>query len=167
MKKLLILMLSFAFLFGCGAPGVTAATTDGGAETDTTAREQSTSDVARALLDGLTWRDKLELLDDDMRAVIIAAEDADIAQSAVYIGSGATAEEIAVLKCADEDAAERVLEAAKTRVAEQTEAFRSYVPAEVPVLEHAVTERHGTTVVMVVCDDAQAALDLIGSLLGN
>lgn len=165
MKKLLVLMLSFALLVGCGAPGVTAGTTDGGAATDTTAREQSATDTARALLDGLKWRDKLELLDDDMRAVIIAAEDADIAQSAVYIGSGATAEEIAVLQCSGEDAAERVLEAVKTRVAEQIEAFRGYVPAEVPVLEHAVTERHGTTVVMVVCDDAQAALDIIGSLL--
>lgn len=165
MKKLAAMMLCLTFLCGCGAQSAAPKTTGAEGGATTAAKEISADAVAQALLNGLTWRDKLELLDADMRSAVLSAEETDLSQNAIYISSGATAEEIAVLVCPTEEAAERVLESVKTRVAEQLEAFRNYVPAEVPVLENAVTERHGNTVVMVVCDDVQAAQDVLKTAL--
>ena len=63
--------------------------------------------------------------------------DANITEAAFYESTGATAEEIVVLKCNSEADAGAVENALKSRVEEQKESFADYVPEELKMfVEH-------------------------------
>lgn len=68
----------------------------------------------------------------------------------VYVGSGATAEEIAVFEFSNESEAQKGLEAAEQRIEDQKLSFESYVPAELDRLENAIVEQSGRYVVVCV-----------------
>ena len=61
----------------------------------------------------------------------------------------------------NESAAKKALEKVKERVDDQKSAFESYVPAEVPKLEKAVTAQYGDCVVLSVSDSPEEAQKLI------
>ena len=81
----------------------------------------------------------------------------------VYASITAGAEEIAVLRMTDEDAAKAALEALKGRVEDQIAALKDYQPEEVGKLDGAILDRQGTTVLLAV--PALAILPLLGTSL--
>ena len=86
----------------------------------------------------------------------------EVTKSLVLCSTGATTEEIALFQCANEQAAEKLLTAAKTRAETQSAIYESYAPAEPPKLADAIIEREGTYVFYIVAVDyakVQAALD--------
>lgn len=82
----------------------------------------------------------------------------------VFIGSGATAEEIAVFTAEDEAGAEAMEENAKAHIESQSEVYASYLPDEVERLKNAVVIRQGLSVVVVVSADEQAEEKVKGFL---
>ena len=85
-----------------------------------------------------------------------------VEKSVVYLGSGATAEEITVLECTDADAAKNQVEPAmKQHIENQITSFESYVPAEVAKLKEAVIRVGGKYVAVCVSDDSAAAEKII------
>ena len=80
---------------------------------------------------------------------------------AVYFGTGATAEEIAVVKCTGNDEADKAEAAFNARVESQISAYENYVPSEVPKLENAIVRRSGVYAVYVTANDEAGAQDII------
>ena len=70
---------------------------------------------------------------------------------------GATAEEVAVFKCTDENAAKTLETAAHTRLESQKAAYADYAPQSVPAIENAIVRQLGEYVICVVADDNAAA----------
>ena len=141
---------AFAVLFLLCACGEEAAT-----ESKTINKETLAAD----LVETLEFRDTLEAVDSGVAGLWYDIED-DV-EVVLYAGSGATAEEVAVLEAPDEEAAAAVLKAAETHVKDQIDAFENYVPEEVPVLEKAVVEQKGKYVIICVTDDDAVAREEI------
>ncbi len=81
--------------------------------------------------------------------------DESVTDFAIYIsGSGATAEEIAVIKTGDIKTAE---EAVRERVADLEFRFKDYIPAEMQKIQNPVIVAEGDVVVLILSDDSDAA----------
>lgn len=148
MKKTLfgcLSLLSCLALVGCGGA----------------APEKDAAALAEALATQISYEDALTKLDDDMVFKLYAVQAQDVKQAAVYVGSGATAEEVAVFLCTDGDAAQRVEQAAKKRLDQQKTSFVDYLPGEMPKLNDPVLIRNGSLVALCVSDDNQTAKKLI------
>lgn len=114
-----------------------------------------TKALAEDLLNNVAFVDDLYPAEEGVIKMLYNIE--DYVSAYVYIGSGATAEEIAVFELADADSAAAALALVEERVATQTEDFESYVPAEVQRLENAVVKQYGNYVIMCVSEGDKAA----------
>lgn len=122
-----------------------------------------TQGLADSLKSGVTYKDDLSPIDFDTAQMIYNFGDAEITEAAFYESTGATAEEIVVIKCAGEADAGKVEEALKARVDEQKESFTDYVPAELEKLNAAVIYKSGNCAVLSVSDEPDKARGIIDS----
>lgn len=149
MKKTISLLLAlcclFAVLTGCGGSKKTM--------------------EPRAFVDDVlanaNFTDSLNQLSDDVVAQYYGVDSADYTSAIAYGGTAATAEQIAVFEAKDSAAAERILSALQTFVAEKVEAYKSYGPAAAMSLENAPVKIIGNCVVAVVCADSDSALKVV------
>lgn len=156
MKKIsmiLAVVLSVAALTGCGAKAEEAS-----APKDIKA-------IASDLRNNIEYEDELSEMDIDTAKMIINLADVDIAESVIYESTGATAEEIIVLKCGSAADAKKASESFKQRVAEQKESFENYVPEELTKLSSAVIATADDIAILSVSGDADAAKSIISGYL--
>lgn len=153
MKKLLTVTLALALALGLTACG-------GKAE-----KTYTTKDV-QAMADAGAFSEELEELDADIAFALYKLADYGLAREeltdcAVLRSAGATCEEGAVLVLSGEKAAKSAGDALKTYVQGQIDANVDYLPAEIPKLEGAYIDVKGSTVLMVVADNLDAAKDAV------
>lgn len=149
MKKTVAFLLAIvclaALLTGCGGPKKTM--------------------EPRAFVDDVlsnaNFTDSLNQLSDDVVAQYYGVDSADYTSAIAYGGTAATAEQIAVFEAKDSAAAERILSALQTFVAEKVEAYKSYGPAAAMSLENAPVKIIGNCVVAVVCADSDSAVKVV------
>ena len=113
------------------------------------------------VLANANFTDSLNQLSDDVVAQYYGVDSADYTSAIAYGGTAATAEQIAVFEAKDSAAAERILSALQTFVAEKVEAYKSYGPAAAMSLENAPVKIIGNCVVAVVCADSDSALKVV------
>lgn len=113
------------------------------------------------VLANANFTDSLNQLSDDVVAQYYGVDSADYTSAIAYGGTAATAEQIAVFEAKDSAAAERILSALQTFVAEKIEAYKSYGPAAAMSLENAPVKIIGNCVVAVVCADSDSALKVV------
>lgn len=113
--------------------------------------------LAEELLKNGGFSDELWQIDDPMVKKLYDIE--DYTQALVYVGSGATAEELALFAFSSEAAASRGLEKVQSRLETQKESYRAYLPQEVPKLEKAVAKQWGRYVILCVCPGSQEIID--------
>ena len=113
------------------------------------------------VLANANFTDSLNQLSDDIVAQYYGVDSADYTSAIAYGGTAATAEQIAVFEAKDSAAAERILSALQTFVAEKVEAYKSYGPAAAMSLENAPVKIIGNCVVAVVCADSDSALKVV------
>lgn len=150
MKRLLILFLALTLLLaGCG-----------GAKT---AETVVPVDAAKTILDGVAFRDTLvEAKGDLVKENGWYDLDDKVKDFSVYIsGSGATAEEIAVIRTSDVKTAKVTVE---KRIEDLKLRFEDYVPAEMTKLGDPVVVTRGDVVFLVICDDSAGAQKTIDGL---
>lgn len=117
--------------------------------------------LAESLNTGIAYSDELGQVDLDMANQIYNFSDTAIEEGDFYIGSGATAEEIAAVRCDTSEDADKAEAAFQSRVEEQKDSFRNYVPKEVEKLEKAVIIKKGKYVILSISDEDSAAKDII------
>ncbi|MGI5893123.1 MAG: DUF4358 domain-containing protein [Candidatus Merdivicinus sp.] len=121
--------------------------------------------LAQELNTGINYEDPLEKLDSDMIGMLYAV-DGMVTESVVYMGSGATAEEIAVFACNDTDTAKNeVKPVVEAHVQSQIDAFEDYVPGEVAKLEKAVIRQSGKYVALSVSNDPDSANKILDNYM--
>ena len=121
--------------------------------------------LAEELNTGITYQDPLAKLDDDMVGMLYSV-DGLVDATVVYMGSGATAEEIAVFDCVDAATAkDQVKPIVEKHVQSQIEAFENYVPEEVAKLNEAVVRQAGEYVDLSVSNDKDGANEIIDKYL--
>ena len=125
------------------------------------ATEYDPAKTAQALLDSGAFSEELDALDADLVAGVYGLA-AEPASAAVYASTGATAEEVVVLKYEKQEDADAAYKALEKRVADQKEACEGYLPLEIPKLDSSIVKESGLSVLLVVANDyaaAQKALD--------
>ncbi|MCI8869126.1 MAG: DUF4358 domain-containing protein [Lawsonibacter sp.] len=125
-----------------------------------------TEDSLQAFLDSGAFSEELEELDADILWPLYRLEDAGLSREQLdsaraFRSAGATCEEVAVLSFTDEKAAELAAGALKDYTAAQIDANRSYRPDEIPKLENARIDRRGSTLLLLVAADQDAAAQLL------
>ena len=150
MKKFVFLLLSLVFLTALCACGGSAPQTD-----------FAPSDLTAELLDSSYFTDLLSEMDLDVALELYGIDASQVDSCSVYLGTGATAEEIAVFKAKDADSAKAIADALKDRVSSQIAAYENYVPAEVPKLKSAILRSSGVYSIYVTAADAKAAGEII------
>lgn len=114
-------------------------------------------DAAAAVMKDGSFSDLLSPIDERVAKSLYGVSDAEVVSCSVYCSTGATAEEIAVFKCADAAAAKTVETAVKARLDSQKAAYATYAPDAVPAIEDAVVRVNGSYVACIVSGDSAAA----------
>jgi hypothetical protein len=135
-----------------------ALTACGGNKSDTAEITVSASDLAKEIVDALD-DDTLssEPVVSDILASTYFVDMDQIEDSAAYMSTGATASEVAVIKCKDAEYATEVADLFTSRTENQASLFASYAPEEVTKLENALIQTSGCYVVLCVADDTAPA----------
>ena len=139
----------FAFLLVIAA---TAVMSGCGAQNDRI--EIDISDLSRELLQKAEFEDELNPIGE---ATTQKLYDIDTYVAAeVYLSSGAPAEEIAVFEFDSTEDAAAGLKKAQVRIEEQKANYESYIPKEIPKLDHAIVKQLGQYVVVCVSNGDEA-----------
>ena len=139
MRRVLAAALACLLLAGCGK----------------TEKELDMEALANDLLEGGVFEETLYPAEESAIPLLLGFETA--CEGLVYVGTGATAEELLLLKAADEAEAQAIRDRLADHLADRTESFAAYLPAETEKLEKAILELRGTAVVLCVCGDPEAA----------
>ena len=123
--------------------------------------------LAEYLADRITFADELTKVDNDIAYEIYGIEESAVSDIAVYMSTGATAEEIAVLTVKDDEGALLAGTAFNSRIESQKGGFENYVPEEIPKLENAVITQIDSAVVMIVCADTDEAEQAVDSYISE
>ena len=150
MKKLIVLAaaaVAALCLTACGKGG--------------SAKSVDVAKLADELNSSVITSDTLSETKSEMLSSIYFFEEGQVTNSKVYMSGNATADEIVVVECKDEDTAKAVQELLKTRVSNQKELFASYNADEAGKLDKAIVKAAGKYAVMVVCDDYDKAQSIL------
>ncbi len=137
MKKIVLISLILLLVSGCGK--------------ETTSFNPN--DLANELLTEVDFDDELTLFAGDISKIYDMPEVEDYL---IYIGSGATSEEIAIITLKNSSDEEDVKASLEKRVEEQKQNFANYVPEEVSRLEKSIIKSNEKYVVLCVSNDNQA-----------
>lgn len=114
------------------------------------------------LIGELEPEDEMTLLDDELVRSNYDTISGELYEDAIcYLSSGATANEVAVFVCPDEEAAASVEQELSKRVESRTKSYADYNPKEAKKLEKAIIAKNGRYAVLVVAGDEEAAAEII------
>ena len=134
-RRTLSFLLALTLLFGLAGCGATGGSLDIQA-------------LAEDLLKNGEFSDELWKIDDSMVEKLYNVS--NYTQALVYVGSGATAEELANNAYPSEDAPAQGHQKAQARLESQIADYRTYLPQEVPKLQNAVVKQWGSYVIVCV-----------------
>lgn len=119
--------------------------------------------TADKLSQEVSFQDQLTSLDQDAALKLYDLTADDVQAVALYVGTGATAEEISVWQGKDANTAKNIQNAVNTRIENQKESFVDYNPEEMPKLENPVVVAKGNYVVLCLSGDNDNAKQIIDS----
>lgn len=88
-------------------------------------------------------------------------------EAVLLLSTGATADEICIVKAADGDSKKMIKEKMTARIAAQKESFASYLPEEAGKLDNAVITEAGDYLILVVCGNPAQAETIIRQAIGD
>lgn len=112
-----------------------------------------TVSVGENILDKIEFKDSLAKVADSILISNYKIDASQVCSGALYLGGGATAEEIAVFEAKSESAANKIEKLAKDRVERKKDDFRNYIPAEMTKLNNPVIVRKGKVVAVCIADE--------------
>ena len=123
------------------------------------------ADALAQLKDEITFTDQMTDMDSENTCRFYDIDTGMVADSVSYVGSGATAESMAVFEAVDADAAGSIAGALQSFTDGWIAGYSDYKPEEVPKLESAVLEQNGVYVVFCVSADNTTAKTAVQDLL--
>ena len=135
-----------------------------GCQGEAEAKNPPPAELAAALMEGLEFDDQPEQVDQDAAMTVLGLDgwQDKTEDCAAYMGSGATPEQIVVLRAADEESAQQMAQSLEQSYLRQLkDSFADYAPAETPKIEDARLEPRGRTVALCVCPDGEAAQTIL------
>lgn len=115
--------------------------------------------LAASLATDISYDDNLEQISDDDVSMYMDIPDG--VESIVYMGSGSTAEEVAVFMAPDKDTAATVKDNVQTYLDDQSDSFQDYIPEESKRIGNAVLEQKNQYVILCVSGDSEGAREII------
>ena len=135
MKKYVLILIVFALMLtGCSSKN-----------------DINIEQLATELNEQAKFEDTLTKLDDKMISKVYNIESAK--KSIAYVGSGATAEEIALFEFESNNEAKEAYKILSDRIARLKKDYTSYMPKEVARLDKAVIECYQNYLILVVSSD--------------
>ena len=126
-------------------------------------KEINAQALANELMEEVEFVDELSPVKSEMVPKLYGIDDAQ--EAYVYMGSGATAEEVAVFKFADEQAAEAGMSKLQDYIAARKDSFANYIPGEVARLDNAVIKQNGEYLALCVSEGSTAE-EIISRYMG-
>lgn len=155
-NKILVIVMIVAFIFtGCNNNEVTETL-----EHENVLEQVDVEELGSYMMDNIEFKDYMSKVDNDIFSSLFNITEGMVENAVLYSSTGATAEEVAIIRATDGNA-ETVVEACKNRVETQIQGFENYVPEELEKLSEPVIMTFGNTVIFVVCDDRDAVEKLI------
>lgn len=118
----------------------------------------SPDELASKLVSGVTFKDQLAKVEEDTVLDLYGLSQSQISDMSVYMGSGATAEEVAVFQTNDTEA---VKKSAQQRIKNKKADFENYIPEEIPKLNDPVLQVKGDYVILCISDHNDQAEKVI------
>jgi len=158
LRLLAAAVLTGAVVLGTAGCGGSSSSNGSGSSAEVSV---SVDDLAAKLNSETVTEDTLSETAESMLSTIYFFSDGQIADGAAYMSSGATADEICVVECAEASSASDVEELFSTRVSNQSELYETYNADEVAKLKDAIIRSAGKYTVLVVCDDYSKAEEIL------
>lgn len=111
-----------------------------------------TDKIANEILSSVKFKDDLSKISNSLLISNYELDTSKIQSAALYMGSGATAEEIAVFEAVNEDYAKVIETLAKDRIERKKKDFENYIPAEMTKLNSPVIVRKGNVVAVCIAN---------------
>ena len=167
MKKIIVFLLIFTFAFSLAS---CADTGDNGTSEETVSEEAvyTASEAAQAMVSKLSFDGDLELSETPFNTLEkYDVDTSGITDIAWYVGSGAAADELAVIKCASEETFKSVEDAVNARIEYLKEGYSDYGPDQVPKIENACVKGYSNEVlVYCICSDSSEAGNMADEMFG-
>lgn len=123
-------------------------------------------ELADRIASSSSFEDELAKIDDELAIELYGFEANGIEEIVSYQGSGASSEEILVLKVKDVNDINNAKEKIETRLKEKEEAFASYLPKEVSKIQNHILEEKGNYIILCICNDYNTVNKVIKDFLG-
>ena len=115
--------------------------------------------LAKSLVDDISYTEELSELSREDIGNYISVED-DV-ECIMYMGSGSTAEEVAVFTAKDETKATSMEKNVNDFLNDQKSSFEDYIPEEAERIDNAVVVKKGNYVILCVSGDSDKAKEII------
>jgi len=119
------------------------------------------NEIAEALQSGITFEDQMSQVELPIFYALYNLSEEEVDDAIMMGSTGATAEEISVIKAKSQDTVDKVKEAVLERVAFQKEGFENYVPKELEKLSDPIIVTKGNYVILCVSNDNTKAQEII------
>ena len=129
--------------------------------TDPIVSDYDVTGIASHLKDSIAFADEMGQMSHAMLCKTHGIDPKMIANSIGFIGGGATAEEIAVVEVKKKKDAGAAKQSLEEYVQIRRKSFETYLPAEVPKLEHPFLFSKEKLIVLVIADDHNQAKEII------
>lgn len=150
MKTFLLVLATVSVMLGCAACGRES-------KKSKTISEEQSIDLVNALQDGNLFDDALTQVEENVVIQSYRITDSSIKVIVCYMGDGASAEEITVLKGDKQQIKELTEEYLKNKA----DSYRDYLPAEADKVENAVVKQYGDVTILCISRDSKAAEKLL------
>lgn len=121
------------------------------------------SSVSKSLLENIAFKDELELVDSEI--ITMYYELPENTEYVLYMGSGATAEELAIFKLDDENKKDEMIKNIKEHIDNQIIQFEDYNNEELKKLENSLIEVKDNYVILCITDDIENAKSQINNYM--
>lgn len=109
------------------------------------------------LRDNLSLGEELSQVENDVFSYVYDVPGESYEEAVLLLASGATADEICIVKAADKDSKNAIKAKMEARIAAQKESFASYLPEEAAKLDNAIITEIDSYLVLVVCGNPEQA----------
>lgn len=117
----------------------------------------SAEDVFDSISGSIVFTDTMEIVADDYSEMLLNIPSSLYSDCILYMGSGATAEELLIFDAADKNNADEITKLLNTHIDDQKQAFQGYNPDELNKLSSPLITTSGNIIICCVCNDPDMA----------